>query len=231
MRQLALDLKLADFALFETFYAGPNAAVVGTLKQAATEPGPRVTWLWGGTGTGRSHLLQALVAAASKAGDICAWLPLADSDLAPGMLEGMGALQVLCVDDIDRVAGDAAWERALFRMFEDLRNNKGRLLVSASAPASEVAFALPDLQSRLASGPTWKLQPLDDDALLAAMQLRARWRGLELPEETGRYLLRRVERTTATLFALLDELDAAALEAQRGLTIPFVSNVLEQRAS
>jgi DnaA-homolog protein len=237
MRQLALDLKLADFALFDTFYPGSNTAVLDAVRRSATEPGQQVMWVWGADGSGRSHLLQAAVAAAS-AGATCAWLPLGageqgggergtDEDLSPGMLEGMGVLDLLCVDDVDAIAGDADWERALFGVFEDLRNNDGCLIVTASAPANDVAFGLPDLQSRLASGPTWRLRAMDDDDLLAALQLRSHWRGLDLPDETGQFLLRRVERSTKALFSLLDELDQAALTAQRRLTVPFVRSVLD----
>jgi len=232
MRQLALDLKLADFAFFDTFYPGSNMAVLSAVREAARDEGQQVMWLWGADGSGRSHLLQAAVADAAG-GKACAWLPLGGGelgggeDLSPRMLEGMGGLDLLCVDDVDAIAGDAEWERALFNVFEDLRSNDGRLIVAASAPASDVAFGLPDLKSRLASGPTWRLRAMDDEELLAALQLRSRWRGLDLPDETGQFLLRRVERSTKALFGLLDELDQAALTAQRRLTVPFVSSVLD----
>jgi DnaA family protein len=238
MQQLALDVKLADYALLDTFHAGPNAAVLDAVKSAATVRGPQVVWIWGGQGSGRSHLLQAAVAAAAAIGESCAWLPMvapvaaplaADEDLVPGMLEGMGALDLLCVDDVDVVAGDSEWERQLFRMFEELRNNNGRLLVTASMPTHEAPFLLKDLASRLASGPTWRLQNMSDQDRLEALQLRSRWRGLDLPDETGRYLLRRVARSSAALFAMLDDLDLAALTAQRRLTVPFVKSVLEAR--
>ena len=62
------------------------------------------------------------------------------------------------------------------------------------------------------------------------MRLRAQLRGFELPEETAHYLQRRLPRDMASLFALLDELDAAALAAQRRLTVPFIRDVLAQRA-
>ena len=55
---------------------------------------------------------------------------------------------------------------------------------------------------------------------------RARLRGLELPPETGRYLLNHYRRDMASLCALLDELDLASLAAQRRLTIPFVKGIL-----
>jgi len=230
MRQLALDLKLADYALFETFYAGPNAPVVEAVRQAATVNSPQVHWLWGRAGAGRSHLLQAAVAAASKAGQRSAWLPMTDTAMRPAMLDGMGSLDLLCVDDVDRVAGDADWEHALFAVFEELRNHQGRLLVSGSVPAAEAGFGLRDLASRLASGPTWKLQVLEDQGRLAALQLRSRWRGLVLPDETGQFLLRRVDRSNQALFALLDRLDEAALRQQRRLTVPFVKTVLTEPA-
>jgi DnaA family protein len=226
MQQLALDLQLADYALFDTFYAGPNAAVMHAIELAAASPGQQVHWIWGAPGSGRSHLLQAAVAAAGEAGQACAWLPLAMDDIEPSMLEGMGGLDLLCVDDVDTVAGDAAWERALFRVFEELRNNNGRLLVTASMAMPEAGIGLRDLASRLASGPTWKLQSMSDEDQLAALQLRSRWRGLELPDEVGQFLLRRTERSSTALFTLLDKLDQAALTAQRRLTVPFVKSVL-----
>jgi DnaA family protein len=231
MQQLTLDLKLADFAVFDTFHPGANAAVLHAVSTAATQPGQQVAWVWGAQGSGRSHLLQAAVAAATATGAACAWLPMAsDEDLSPGMLEGMGGLDLLCVDDVDAIAGDEEWEQALFRVFEDLRNNSGRLLVTAAAPTNEVPFHLRDLASRLASGPTWKLQAMSDEDRLAALQLRSNWRGLDLPDETGQFLLRRVERSSTALFALLDELDQAALTAQRRLTVPFVKSVLDGRS-
>jgi DnaA family protein len=231
MQQLALDLKLADFAVFDTFYPGSNTAVLHAVTKVATESGQQVAWIWGAEGSGRSHLLQAAVVAAAAAGSACAWLPLAaGEDLSPAVLEGMGGLDLLCVDDVDAVAGDSEWEQALFSVFEDLRNNNGRLLVTAAAPTNEVPFDLRDLASRLASGPTWKLQAMNDADRLAALQLRSNWRGLDLPDETGQFLLRRVERSSTALFALLDELDQAALTAQRRLTVPFVKSVLEKRA-
>ncbi|MEE4185444.1 MAG: DnaA regulatory inactivator Hda [Gammaproteobacteria bacterium] len=230
MRQLALELKIADYARFSSFYGGPNAAVLAALQRAATDPEPALHWIWGQPGSGRSHLLQAAIAAAAETR--CAWLPLGESaGLDPAMLEGMGNLQLLCLDDVDAVAGDAGWERALFNLCEDVKANRGRLLLSAGVAPRGAGFALPDLTSRLAAGATWRLHPLTDDDLLGALQLRASWRGLELSDEAGRFLLRRVERQASSLFALLDRFDQAALAAAQGrLTVPFIKAVLAQGA-
>jgi DnaA family protein len=73
----------------------------------------------------------------------------------------------------------------------------------------------------------YALQPVDDAARMQILTVRAHERGLELSEDTAHYLLRRCPRDLPALMALLERLDAAALTAQRRLTVPFVKQVLE----
>jgi DnaA family protein len=142
-------------------------------------------------------------------------------------LEGLGELDVVAIDDVDAVAGDPAIERALFGLFEQLGQTGGRLVVSAAAPPGDIRFGLPDLASRLKSGGVYHLQPLDDAGRLLALQIRARFRGFDLPDDTGRYLLNRMSRGPASLFRVLDTHDRASLVAQKRLTSPFVRSVLD----
>ena len=184
-------------------------------------------WIWGLPESGRSHLLQACIAAADERGRRAAYLPLDRALALPAAaLEGLGELDVVGVDDIDAIAGDAGFEHAAFRLFEQLVQSGGRLVVTASAPPGEIHFRLPDLASRLKSGGVYRLHGLDDSGRLQALQIRARFRGFELPDDTGRYLLSRTPRGPANLFRVLDALDRAALVAQKRLTIPFVRSVL-----
>jgi DnaA family protein len=85
---------------------------------------------------------------------------------------------------------------------------------------------LPDLKSRLGWGPVFQLATLSDRDKQAALQMRARRRGLELGNEVAEYLLRRCPRDMDSLFSLLNQLDRASLVAQRRLTIPFVRELL-----
>jgi len=76
----------------------------------------------------------------------------------------------------------------------------------------------------------FQLRPLDEQERHAALQLRARLRGLELPDETWHWLRKRFPRDMRTLYQLLDTLDEAALAAQRRLTVPFIRDVLRATA-
>jgi DnaA-homolog protein len=122
--------------------------------------------------------------------------------------------------------GERAWERALFARYRDAEEQGGSVIVGAVRPPQELPFELPDLQSRFCAALLLPLQPLDDVGQRAALQLRARARGLELPEETALFLQRRFRRELPVLCGLLDELDEAALQAQRRLTVPFIRQVL-----
>jgi DnaA-homolog protein len=222
MRQLPLAVRLRDFALFETFEPGPNGPVTAVLADPAAI-GPSL-WLWGAPGSGKSHLLQAACAAHPPA----AYLPARELlAVGPDALEGWTDRTLVCIDDIDLLTGRREWEMAAFSLFNRLREGGGRLVVSASSAPAATEFVIPDLRSRLAWGGTYRLDALSDDDRVAALRRRAAHRGLELPAEVARYLLRRLPRDMRALCDWLDRLDVASLAAGRRLTLPFVKSIIE----
>jgi len=230
MQQIPLAVRLADRAVFASFLPAHNLEALQHLQQLARGAGRGLTWLCGPEGAGKTHLLQAACAAASehmRAG----YVPLAPlAALGVGVLEGLPQMQCLCLDDIDAVAGRIEWERGLFALLQEIEDGGGRLVLAAQAPPALLKWALPDLGSRCAAGAVFQLRPLDEPERHAALQLRARLRGLELPDETWHWLRKRFPRDMRTLYELLDTLDEAALAAQRRLTVPFIRDVLRGAA-
>ena len=224
MNQLVLPIRLADHAVFESFLAAGNEALVATLCALADRDSGHGCWLWGAPATGKTHLLQAVC---EKAGDRAVYVPLALlADAGPAVLEGLARRELVCIDDLDAVLGDEAWEVALFDLCNQLTDGGGQLAVAASAAPRESTIMLADLASRLSRLAVFRVQPLDDEQRIAALKLRATHRGLDLPDESARYLIKRSRRDMASLYELLDKLDLEALRAQRRLTIPFVRDVL-----
>jgi DnaA-homolog protein len=223
MRQLPLAVRLRDFAVFGTFEPGPNGPAVAALADPAVV-GPAL-WIWGPKGSGKSHLLQAACAARESA----AYLPAAEL-LAAGEadLDGWSDRRLVCLDDIDRLAGRRDWELAVFRLFNSLWESGSCLVVSASGSPAATGFLLPDLRSRLAWGGVYHLAPLSDEDRVRALCRRASHRGLEMPEESARYLLKRLPRDMPALCAWLDRLDLESLAAGKRLTVPFVRSIIDQ---
>jgi len=225
--QLALPLRLADHAVFGSFLAAGNETLVATLSDLAGGGPGAGCWLWGAAATGKTHLLQAVC---EHAGDRAVYLPLARfADADPGLLEGLASRELICLDDIHAVAGSVDWERGLFGLVNQILDASRRLIVAATMPPRQCPIELPDLASRLTRLPVFQVNPLADDDRAAALKLRAHHRGLELPDDTARYLLTRNRRDMSSLYALLDTLDRESLRAQRRLTIPFVRDVLANR--
>ncbi len=222
MKQLPLSVRLQDRAVFASFVTGANAEALAAARGMAAGTTP-LLYLHGLTGSGRSHLLQAICAAVPGSG----YFPLAEMlDLGHSVLEGIAALPLVALDDLHVVAAEAAWERRLFNLYNECRASGTRLVVTACMPATDLRIALPDLASRLTAMPHYALRTLDEAQQREALQLRAAQRGIELPLETLQYLQRRFARDMVSLNQLLDQLDTASLEEQRRLTLPFIRRVL-----
>jgi DnaA-homolog protein len=231
LTQLALPLSLQDRGVFESFWAADNETLVAFLMNLADAApqaavAPVGCWLWGGAATGKTHLLHAVC---ERLRDDAVFLPLEHFvDAGPGILDGLASRRCVCLDNLDAVAGAGDFELALFTLLNQIADRQVLLVVSAKAAPRDCGFQLADLQSRLSRLPVFRVEPLDEAGRVQALKLRANQRGLELPDDTARFLLNRSRRDMASLFRLLDQLDAEALIAQRRLTIPFVREVMQR---
>ncbi|HUR41846.1 MAG TPA: DnaA regulatory inactivator Hda [Verrucomicrobiae bacterium] len=228
--QLPLGVQLADASSFDSYHAGPNAEPVAALRALISGDGAPLVFLYGPHASGRSHLLQALTREASRQ-RLCAYLPLAQlraGDPAE-TVSGLHDADLVCLDDLDAVAGDAAWSIALLRLLDALRAHGGSAVVAAGAPPERLAVALPDLRTRLSAAAVYGLKPLDDEARETLLLERARARGLDLPQDAARALLARLPRDAGSLVDAIERLDCALLSAQRRLTIAFVQQWLREQ--
>ncbi len=131
MDQLPLGLRLADRAVFDTFWPQGNEQLLAHLKAVAGGAGG-VTWLAGPHASGKSHLLQATCALAPAARR-CGYFPLATLvALGPAALDGLPRLDLVCLDDVQRAAGHSEWERALFGLYRELEERGSALVAAAS---------------------------------------------------------------------------------------------------
>lgn len=226
MQQLPLGVQLRATAVFDSFVPGRNAGAVAAVRAAVDRTGTAPVWLWGAPGSGKTHLLQSALAAWDQGRGPAAYLPLALPGLQASMLAGLENCGLLALDDVDAAAGDAEWEAALFHLWNGLLERGASVLLAARQPPAGLKVRLPDLASRFASSLILLLQAPDEAELLAVLEAMAAQRGLELGPGVAPFLLRRVRRDSHGLAALMERLDAAALAAQRALTVPFVRELI-----
>ncbi|MDD2660125.1 MAG: DnaA regulatory inactivator Hda [Methylococcales bacterium] len=230
-KQLPLHFEFRANQTFDDFFAGSNQEIITHLQQSSTGSGERQIFLWGQSGLGKSHLLQACCQLAQSLHLSAFYFDLALVELPdPELLTGLEEFDIVCFDNIGHIAGNQTWELAFFNFF-NLHRDQGRtLILSASGPPNEIAIRLPDLKTRLNWGLTLKIQTLCDNDKIAALIFKAGQMGLEISSQAGRFLLTHYDRDLPSLWALLTKLDRASLAAKRKLTIPFLKQILNEES-
>jgi len=224
--QIPLQLEPRRPDRFEDFVAGPNENALAAVQHLLDEPGGSL-FLSGADGTGKSHLLNAACHAARERGMAAFYIALKRlPEEAAASLEGLRVLDLVCVDDLDSVAGNPVWENALFACFNEVRAARGRLLVSSSQPLAGLDLHLPDLASRLAWGVRQNLRLPDDDGKLEILEQRARVLRIEVTADVHNYLLKHGKRDLASLLQTLEQLKDAAFSGKRKITVPLAREIL-----
>lgn len=246
--QLALDIGLQPETGFTQFDASTNAHVLAHLKgmiealpmaetlghAAVFASAPHPCYLWGDTGTGKTHLLQATALALRQkgyaVGVLNAAMPVQDPQDAQWAFSADWAAIIL--DDADRF--NPAQQELAFNWFINASHPDDGLprwvLAAGAQPAADLAIR-EDLRTRLGSGLTWQLQPLPDAARAAILQKQAQARGVALGDDVAQYILTHFSRDLNSLAALLGQLDLYGLQTRRAITIPMLKAMLREQGT
>ncbi len=225
-RQLTLAVNLPRDPALSGFVAGPNAEALAAVQACAATGEEPYLYLWGPPGSGKTHLLLGASRDVENGGGSALYLDLGTDGLDPVMLQGLERLQMVCLDNIPLVAGDREWERALFDLFNRLRESRRRLLVAGHVPVAELGLRLPDLRSRLNWGPAFRLRPLDDASRLQLLEVSAHARGMRLETKAAKYILQHCPRDLHSLERVMDRIEAATLAEKRPPNLFFLRQLL-----
>jgi DnaA-homolog protein len=203
VKQLVLDLIPAPLPTFDNFVRGCNGEALEVCKQAGSNPSvgapfganaSKVLYLWGVSGSGKTHLIRALL----------------------GLLPNLKS-----VDDVERL--NDAEQIQLFNQINHVNQpgESGFVVVTGSSAPRDLPLR-PELTSRLGSGLTFQLHPLTDAEKAEALRAHAKARGFQLRDDVTQYLLRHARRDMASLISFLDALDRYSLETGREITLPLL---------
>lgn len=228
--QLPLDLDLIQHCTFDNFVVSQAheqaVFMLQQLAQGATHPPPVMTYLYGDAYAGKSHLLQAMCREAMASGITTLYMPMQQARHWPiDVLQDVEA-QLICLDDVGAVAGNADWERTLYSLVNEAQMRQASIVVADRLGLEHLGVQLADLRSRLSWGSTFQLTPPVEIDAISIVRDQALARGLQMPERVQQYLLRHYHRDLSTLLRLLDALDHHSMAHKRQLTVPFVKEVI-----
>ena len=229
-QEIQLTLRLTPQEIFRIDnFIFENDELASVVDVFCRESKPDFLYLWGELGVGKTHLTLAVAEQLQQRGHQVSYINLQEllDTATPEILSSLFQTDVVCLDDLQAISGEAAWEEALFHCFNRLCEHEHKLLICADQNPAQLAIQLPDLRSRLATGLIYQLPSMTDVLKQQALISHAQSRGLILPEEVAQYLLRHYSRDMPSLMLVLQRLDKASLQAQRRLTIPFVREVIQ----
>ncbi len=230
--QLTLSVQLPDDETFASFQSESNQMVVQQLKHfldhvADENKAVHSLYLFGLTGVGKSHLLHASCAYTDNLGMTSLCLSFSElTQLSVDVLDGLENIDLVCLDDIQLIAGNKQWQQGVFDLYNRMVEQNKCLIITGDQSVGQLNISLPDLVSRLSWGLTEQLKPLSDKEKSFALQYRAQQRGLFMSDEVASFLINRLSRDMASLLAALEQLDQASIREQRRITIPFIKDVL-----
>lgn len=226
MKQIALDIGLASVPSFANFFAGPNQAALRHLEIWACNPvrSPVPIYLWGETGSGKTHLLKALGETIRAQDARFGWMDA--SMLEPSAFND--AWSAVILDDCHLYT--ATQQQAAFNWFVNAisaSDGQPRCVIAAGLlPPADLALR-EDLRTRLGWGHVFELKSLTEAERRAVLRREADARGIFLGDEAIDFMLTRFSRDLSSLMQLLDQLDGYALQTQRAITIPLIKAMLE----
>jgi DnaA-homolog protein len=229
MQQIALDIGLPAGPSISNFCPGPNLAAlrhlelwIGALSSSGSLPvrSPVPTYLWGPSGSGKSHLLKAAGEGLREQGNSVGWLDAQTID----MCEFDGRWAAVLMDDVHLYS--AAQQQLAFNWFVNAQSQQ-RPVLAAGAWAPVDLKLRDDLRSRLGWGHIFALRPLSEPERRSVLRQSADARGIFLSDEVMDFMLTRFSRDLGSLMELLSLLDGYGLQTQRAITIPLIKSMLE----
>lgn len=219
MKQIPLAIGPEPARTFENFLPGANGGALAHLLALA--PGAPPVYLWGPEGSGKTHLLHAVVERAAAHGRHAAWF----SPATPVPWTSAADREWLVIDDAHAL--DPAQQQGAFSLFVDAADRGAGIVAAGAVPPVDLPVR-EDLRTRLGWGHVFGLVPLGESEVRAALRREADRRGTFLSDEVMDYLLTRFARDLKHLMAQLDRLDAFSLSNKRAITVPLLKQMLAE---
>ena len=226
MKQIALDIGLNTGPTLKSFFSGPNEAALNHLqlwvakKSSSPARSAVPTYLWGNTGSGKTHLLKAMREALREQGATVGWID--GSILQPPEFNEEWA--AVMMDEVHLYS--AVQQHAAFNWFVNAQTHQLRVLAAGDLPPADLKLR-EDLRTRLGWGHVFQLHALSDAQRRAVLRQAADARGIFLGDEVMDYILTRFSRDLGSLMELLNLVDKYALQTKRGITIPLIKSMME----
>lgn len=226
---------------FDAFVVGSNnqfahSAAMAVAKAPARTYNP--LFIYGGSGLGKTHLLQAIghhVIATAKSSKV---VYLSSEQFTNEFIDAIqhGTLvkfrkkyrnaDVLMIDDIQFLAGKERSQEEFFHTFNALHDGHKQVVLSSDRPASEIDKLEQRLVSRFEWGMTAEIQPPDSETRIAILRSKAAGLNIQLDPWVIDFLADKIRNNVRRLEGALMRVASYKSLSDRPITREVIENLL-----
>jgi DnaA-homolog protein len=225
-RQLTLDLCCGKKHDFDSFLGEGSEQICQQIKGIiCCEPG--FVYLHGGVSVGKTHLLESSCRLVLSKGNNAMYLDMRNIHAwSPDVLSGLTGIGVVCLDNIESIAGNYAWEESVFNLYNRAVEAKTPLVISGEFLPKDIGFVLPDLRTRLGSGVSFHLYDLNDKGKINVMRNKALSMGFDLEDKHFEYIIHNYNRDLAMLLDLIEKIAAITFETKKKVSLSNIKTAM-----
>lgn len=209
--------------LFDSFVVGPNNQLAfATAMSVSKAPGKNYNpfFIYGESGLGKTHLLQAIGNAIALEKP---YLKVLYTSIEQFMNEFIFSIQnntqrnfkikyrnvdVLLIDDIQFIQNKEGTQEEFFYTFEDLYKNNKQIVISSDRPPKEISHLAERLRTRFEWGLQADIKPPNIETREAILRKKAEIENIVISDDVLNFIAKRIKTNIRKLESALTKLQA-----------------------
>ncbi|QKF65584.1 chromosomal replication initiator protein [Arcobacter venerupis] len=227
---------------FDSFVVGPsNQMAYNASLAVSNKPGTQYNplFIYGGTGLGKTHLLQAVGNQAIEKGSTVIYVTIEQfmNDFTFSLKnKSMDHFRnkyrkcdVLLIDDIQFLSGKEQTQEEFFHTFNELHNAKKQIVMTSDRLPSQIAGLVDRLKSRFEWGLTADVQIPGLETKIAIIEKKSDLNGISLSREIINFIATTLDNSIREIEGVLIRINASASLLNQEITLPMVQNLLKDQ--
>ena len=227
---------------FDAFVIGSGNQFAHAACQAVAERPSKAynpLFLYGGTGMGKTHLMQAIGHEIKRRTPQSAICYVSSEKFTNEMINSLRydkmisfrdkfrTMDVLLIDDIQFLAQKERTQEEFFHTFNALHEAMKQIVIASDRPPKELAEFEDRLRSRFEWGLIADIQPPDLETKVAILQKKAEQERVTLPVDVALFIASNIRSNVRELEGALIRLVAHSSLIGATITLPYTQQVLK----